>query len=112
MAKTTTKEKEKKKEIKVSYDNQADVLYISFGKPKAAISVEVDDGDLVRVDPFTDETVGITIIDFKARYLPKENDILSSARAVIPLIIKRFKAQIIKNRQSAPQLLPTSTHDL
>jgi len=87
-----TETKEKKKEIKVSYDQQADVLYISFGKPKAAISVEVGDGDFVRVDPFTDKTVGITIIDFKTRYLSKENNILRSAKSAIPLILKRYEA--------------------
>ena len=49
----------------IDYDDFADVLYISFGKPKEGMVCEVAVGDLVRVDPYTDEIVGITILDFK-----------------------------------------------
>ena len=56
------------KAFNINYDSGADVLYVSFGKPKAAICVEVNDGDLVRVDVYTDKIVGITILDFKKRY--------------------------------------------
>lgn len=55
-------------ELQVSYDDRADVLYISFGDPRPGIATEVNDGDLVRVDPFTDEIVGITLLDFNMRY--------------------------------------------
>ena len=51
----------------IDYDDSADVLYISFGNPRPGIAVEVNDGDLVRVDPYTDEIVGITLLDFKER---------------------------------------------
>ena len=50
------------------YDKEADVLYISFGKPKKAIGIEVDQGSVVRVNPFNDSVVGITIIDFSYKY--------------------------------------------
>ena len=55
--------------LRVEYDKEADVLYISFGKPRAAIATEVNDGDLIRIDPYNDEVVGITILDFKAKYM-------------------------------------------
>ena len=32
------------------YDGDADTLYISFGKPKAALGVDVGDGVIVRYD--------------------------------------------------------------
>ena len=51
----------------ITYDKLADVLYISFGDPRPGIAVEVNDGDLVRVDPYTDEIVGITLLDFKSQ---------------------------------------------
>ena len=54
----------------IRYDDQADVLYISFGDPCPGIAVELNNGDLVRVDPYTDEIVGITLLDFKERYIP------------------------------------------
>jgi uncharacterized protein YuzE len=52
--------------IGLDYDEEADVLYLSFGKPREAKdSVEVEDGVVYRIAD--DEIVGITIIDFKAR---------------------------------------------
>jgi len=52
--------------IYFDYDEEADVLYISFGKPREAKdSVEVEDGVVYRLAD--NEVVGITITDFKAR---------------------------------------------
>ncbi len=56
-------------ETEVRYDKAADVLYISFGKPRPGLTSEVNEGDLVRIDPDTNEIVGITILDFKERYI-------------------------------------------
>ena len=52
--------------IDFDYDEEADVLYISFGKPREAKdSVEVEDGVVYRLAD--NEVVGITITSFKAR---------------------------------------------
>jgi len=54
------------KKIDFDYDEEADVLYISFGKPREAKdSVEVENGVVYRLTD--NEVVGITITDFKAR---------------------------------------------
>jgi uncharacterized protein YuzE len=54
--------------IDLDYDEEADVLYISFGKPREAKdSVEVEDGIIYRIAG--NEVVGITITDFKSRTL-------------------------------------------
>jgi uncharacterized protein YuzE len=54
--------------IDLDYDEEADVLYISFGKPKEAKdSVEVEDGIIYRIAD--KEIVGITITNFRARTL-------------------------------------------
>ncbi|MEM3694743.1 MAG: DUF2283 domain-containing protein, partial [Candidatus Bathyarchaeia archaeon] len=46
--------------IDLDYDEEADVLYISFGKPRQAQdSVEVEDGIIYRIAD--NEIVGITI---------------------------------------------------
>lgn len=63
-----------KEGLNIDYDEDADVLYISLGQPKPAISIEVNDGDLMRVDPFTDELVGITVLDFKERHLERGHE--------------------------------------
>jgi uncharacterized protein YuzE len=56
--------------IDLDYDEEADVLYISFGKPREAKdSVEVEDGVVYRIAD--NEIVGITITGFKARTLKK-----------------------------------------
>lgn len=51
--------------LNYDYDRKADVLYISFGKPKEAICVEKEAGVLLRVDPLKDKVVGITVINVK-----------------------------------------------
>jgi uncharacterized protein YuzE len=56
--------------IDLDYDEEADVLYLSFGKPREAKdSVEVEDGVVYRITD--NEIVGITITNFKARTLKK-----------------------------------------
>jgi len=51
-------------QIVMSYDRKADVIYISFGKPRKAVSEEIDPYVLVRRDPKTKEILGITITNF------------------------------------------------
>ena len=68
-------------QMRVSYDLRNDVLYLSYGKPREAITEEARDGVLVRRDPWSDEVVGFTVPDFKRRF--KQSDaslILSRAR--------------------------------
>ena len=57
------------KGLTVYYDEHADVLYLSRGEPKAAISDEIDEGILLRRDPRTRAVVGLTIIDFRTAFL-------------------------------------------
>ena len=50
----------------VDYDKEADVLYLSFRKPRRAkTTIETDDNILIRKDG--DEIVGITILDASSR---------------------------------------------
>ncbi len=57
------------KGVTFEYDEHADVLYISTGAPKPAISEEVDEGILFRRDPTTRKLIGVTIIDFRTTFL-------------------------------------------
>ncbi len=53
----------KKEKITIDYDQEADVLYLSFGEPKKAITEEL--GDIgVRIDERNNEVIGLTVINF------------------------------------------------
>lgn len=59
------------KTVMFFYDKDGDIMDISFGKPKMAISEEVDDDIVVRMDPDTKEVVGFTIINFVSVFLKR-----------------------------------------
>ncbi len=50
--------------LDVSYDRDADVLYISIDKPRVADTLDVERGLLVRKDPETHEIVGATVLHY------------------------------------------------
>jgi len=57
----------------VDYDQDADVLYVSFRHPQQATDSEMtDEGVLLRYR--RDELVGITVLDVSARSAVREND--------------------------------------
>lgn len=54
------------KHLWIDYDQEADVLYLSFRKPQNATeTIEIEEGLLVRTDG--DELVGLTIMNARAR---------------------------------------------
>ena len=52
----------------ISYNKDADVLYITEGKPKEAIGEMMEDGLIVRRDSKTKEIVGFTSVDFTEHF--------------------------------------------
>jgi len=60
--------KQKIDQLTVSYDKDADVLYITEGKPREAIGEMMDDGVIVRRDSKTRDIIGFTIIDFTGHF--------------------------------------------
>ena len=57
-------------ETRINYDEEADVLYVSFGRSKHVTGVELGDNILLRLDTGKDEgiaprAVGLTFISFK-----------------------------------------------
>ena len=52
----------KKAPLDWEYGGEADTLYVSFGKPRPAVGVDVGDGVVVRYDEKAREVVGLTII--------------------------------------------------
>ncbi len=56
------------KKLKIFFDKKGDVLNISVGKPKVAISKEIGNDVIIRVDPRTKEIVGFMILNFEKRF--------------------------------------------
>lgn len=62
------------RKISISYDKEADVMYLSFGAPVKAIGEEIDSGVFARFDPQTEDLVGLTVTNFSKKFgiQPKE----------------------------------------
>jgi len=56
------------KKIFISYDKEADIVYLSFGKPVKAVSEEIEEGIFARYDPNSEELVGLTILNFSKKF--------------------------------------------
>lgn len=54
---------EKKDKIKWDYDAEADVLYISFGNPQNAEGIDIGEGTIIRIQPDSNEIIGVTILN-------------------------------------------------
>lgn len=59
--------REKQSNLDWEYDREADVLYISVGKPKEAEGMDIGEGTIARLDPQSGEVVGLTIIGLRQR---------------------------------------------
>jgi uncharacterized protein YuzE len=51
------------------YDEEGDVLYISIGDPRPAVTVDLGESVLARYDEKQNEVVGITILNVRRRLL-------------------------------------------
>ena len=50
--------------LRFAYDKEGDILDIALGRPRAAISREVDDDVFVRLDPKSRKVIGFSILNF------------------------------------------------
>lgn len=53
--------------MQLAYDQDADVLYLSIGAPRRAISREIGDDVLLRIDAETGAVVGLTVLNLSTR---------------------------------------------
>ncbi len=58
---------DKEQMMQLAYDRDADVLYLSIGEPRPAISREIGDDVLLRIDPKTGAVVGLTVLNLSTR---------------------------------------------
>ena len=74
--------------IKISHDKKGNVLDMSLGKPKKAISYEIADDVFIRADPKSNKIVGFSILNFV-----KTRRSLKSKKKIdpLPLQFKSYK---------------------
>lgn len=53
------------KNLTLFYDVEADILEISAGLPRSAVSHLLQDDCLIRLDPVSKEIIGLSILNFK-----------------------------------------------
>ena len=53
----------------IDYDEEADVLYLSLGRPRKATGVDIGQGVVVRYDEKKKEVVGLTVLGVRAKLL-------------------------------------------
>jgi uncharacterized protein YuzE len=51
------------------YDQEGDVLYISVGDPRPAVTIDLGEGVLARYDEAARTVAGLTVLGFRARLL-------------------------------------------
>lgn len=57
-----------KEKLRFMFDEKGDILDISVGRPKKAISRDLGDDILVRISPRTKKVIGFTILNFRRRF--------------------------------------------
>jgi uncharacterized protein YuzE len=50
--------------VRITYDPEGDILYITFGQPTASTGYELSDQLLLHVDPGTKKATGLTIFNY------------------------------------------------
>jgi uncharacterized protein YuzE len=70
------------KRLRMFFDKEGDVLDISIGDPREAISKEVGGDILIRVDPKTNEVLGITILNFEKRFEQRKTEVFPVSAAL------------------------------
>ena len=61
--------------LKIVYDQEVDVLYVTRGQPEYTDYVEYADDLILRFHPETKQLVGFTLIDFSQHFAKKDSDI-------------------------------------
>lgn len=64
-----------KKALEISYDKEADVMYLGLGRPTKAVTEEIDQDILARYHPKTKALVGVTVVNFSQRFGKKPGQI-------------------------------------
>lgn len=69
----------------LNYDQENDILNISFGPAREAISYELEPEVYLRVSPKTHELLGLTVLGFKQSFLSQKQEV-----HLTPTLLSKF----------------------
>ena len=81
------------------YDAPNDVLYLSIGRPREAVTWESPEGHLVRLDPETGALLGLTILQLKSRIARGD------VRVTLPDLPSQKPKRLLGKKNEAPNHL-------
>jgi len=55
-------------ELKIAYDQENDVLYMSLGDPKDSLCETLENGVVIKRDPITSSIIGLILVDVKHNF--------------------------------------------
>ena len=84
--------------LKVLYDREVDVLYLSVRRPSACESSKQGNGLLIHRDSETGEVVGVTVLDYENKFRG-----LGDLSWIMDLPLPRPVANFLIERSAAPR---------
>ena len=79
--------------VRITYDPEGDILYITFGQPTASTGYELSDQLLLRVDPGSKKATGPTIFNYShhslaTREIPLRGLELEENPKAVPMLLR------------------------
>jgi len=83
----------------VDYDQDADVLYVSYTKPRAAVGEDLGRGIVLRLDLETREPVGFTVVGLSRHFSPENlHELFETVEAAEQALCGRARRPLISDR--------------
>ena len=92
--------------MKISYDQSADVLYVSLGHPEYTDYVELDDDFILRLDPQTKEVVGFTVIDFASHFATEKPSMMIPLTATFERVRSKPRVKAVAEKKTTYRVEP------
>ncbi len=80
------------KVLNFAYDREADVLYLSVGRPQKARTVEIGRDFILRLNSKTDRVIGLTIVDFSKHFAAISKKVPSKGNINAERLLKQLWA--------------------
>ena len=87
--------------MQLRYEKDADVLYISLGKPAYTDYKEVGENLILRLDPETQEVVGFTVIDFIAQAKQQDLPLRLPLQGTFERTRRKSKTRVAAEKKTA-----------
>jgi uncharacterized protein YuzE len=82
----------RRKKLRYHYDREADIMYFYFDRPRKAKTIELNDDFLLRLDPATEEVVGLTVTSFSRHFPFLRGQVLDQGEVETRDVIKALLA--------------------